>query len=71
MAVKVITKRINDGLNNFLLKDNEIEQSSQIAVEQSIPQNKKTLKRNDGLIERVDIGQKMYIAEDNRQLLND
>lgn len=64
MAVKVITKRVHEVLDNFVSLNN------QVIPEQTIPQGRK-LKKNDGLIERVDVSKKMFIAEDNRQLLND
>ena len=67
MGTKVITKRIHDKLDSFIFQKKE----NIVIQEPNIPQNKKTLRKNDGLIERVDIGEKMFITEDNRQLLND
>ena len=72
--VKVITKNVHEKLDKFVF-NNEQEQYSQDTkyTEQEKLVNddkKKTIKKkSDGLIERLDT--KIYIAEDNRQLLND
>lgn len=69
MGLKVITKRVHDALDNFVSLNN------QVIPEQTIPERaiheRTKLKKNDGLIERVDVSKKIFIAEDNRQLLND
>jgi hypothetical protein len=69
MAVKVISKRVHDVLDNFVSLNNQVI-PEQTIPEQTIPGGTK-LKKNDGLIERVDVSKKIFIAEDNRQLLND
>jgi len=56
--------KLHSGLNNFLGQE-------ELNNDSNKTNNKKTLKKVDGLIERVDITKKMYITEDNRQLLND
>jgi len=63
---KVITKRVSDSLDSFISQN---QKETQFKSGETINQNKRTLKKNDGLIERV--GDKIYITEDNRQLLND
>jgi hypothetical protein len=74
MGLKVITKRIHDALDNFVSLNNQVipEQTTpeQTTPERAIHERTK-LKKNDGLIERVDVSKKIFIAEDNRQLLND
>lgn len=67
MEIKVITKKVNDRLDSFL----KVDKPAEVNSEQKTSQNRKVLKKNDGLIERVDISKKMYITEDNRELLND
>jgi hypothetical protein len=69
MGLKVITKRIHDALDNFVSLNNQVI-PEHTTPEQTIPERTK-LKKNDGLIERVDVSKKIFIAEDNRQLLND
>lgn len=66
METKVITKKVHDRLDSFVLN-----KTNDKPVDIVETQNKKQIKRNDGLIERVDISKKVYITEDNRQLLND
>lgn len=63
MRAKFITKKIHNNLDNFLQKEEPIQEVKTKA--------KEVLKKNDGLIERVDVRKKMYITEDNRELLND
>jgi hypothetical protein len=69
MGLKVITKRVHDALDNFVSLNNQVI-PEHTTPEQTIPERTK-LKKNDGLIERVDVSKKIFIAEDNRQLLND
>jgi len=71
MAIKVITKTMRDNLDSFVQNSpvqNTIN-SETITSEQQIKPNKKILKKTDGLIERID--SKIFITEDNRQLLQD
>jgi hypothetical protein len=63
---KVITKRVIDRLDSFI---GQKTQDFPLETEDTINSTKKTLKKSDGLIERV--VNKIYITEDNRQLLND
>lgn len=67
---KTFTKQINDGLDAFVAngQPSQIQQPEFIANEYS---NIKKIKKQDGLIERVDISTKVFITEDNRQLLRD
>jgi len=71
MAIKVITKEIHDRLDSFIQSKpvENIATGGTVTSEQQIKQNKKVLKKTDGLIERID--SKIYITEDNRQLLQD
>lgn len=67
---KVITKRMQDGLDSFVQPIQQPAQmSAPMVADTNVSKPTKTLKRQDGLIERM--GDKKIIAEDNRQLLND
>lgn len=67
---KVINKSVIDGIDKYL--QSGIGNSETLNAEQnSNSSSKKTIKKQDGLIERVDISKKVFITEDNRQLLND
>ena len=72
MEIKVITKSVRDRLDSFV-GNSPIEATQESKSEPieyvEAPRNKKVIKKNDGLIERID--NKIYITEDNRQLLND
>lgn len=70
MSIKVITKKIDDGLNRFLDQSQQNQMAS-MPEQDASKSPKKIIKKQDGLIERVDVGEKIYITEDNRQLLND
>lgn len=68
---KVITRSIHERLDTYMSQE-PIKKVNSFTQEQSIPEtnkNKKVLKKNDGLIEKI--GEKTFITEDNRQLLND
>lgn len=73
--IKVITKNMHQRLDKFTsnYKQEELisnNSSTNIEDNQTSNYNKKTIKKkSDGLIEKLDT--KIYIAEDNRQLLND
>lgn len=75
--VKIITKRIHRDLDRFIsnqtiqsVNENEQAQTPIVKNEPKSEPAKKTIKkRSDGLIEKLD--NKIYITEDNRQLLND
>jgi len=71
MAVKIITKQMHERLDSFIqnVPANNIKPLEVVANEQQIVPTKKTLKKTDGLIERID--SKIFITEDNRQLLQD
>jgi hypothetical protein len=72
MEIKVITKSVRDRLDSFVGKSpiEATQESKSEPIEYvEAPRNKKVIKKNDGLIERID--NKIYITEDNRQLLND
>ena len=71
MATKVITKTMRENLDLFVNRSNNpVEDVDEfIATEQTIKQNKKILKKGDGLIERME--NKVIISEDNRQFLRD
>lgn len=70
MLIKNITKQFRENLDTFIqgspVENTNVEQP--ITSEQQI-KNKKVLKKTDGLIERID--NKVFITEDNRQLLQD
>lgn len=67
---KVITKRMQDGLDSFVQPIQQPAQmSAPMVADKNVSKPIKTIKRQDGLIERM--GDKKIIAEDNRQLLND
>lgn len=67
---KVITKRMQDGLDSFVQPMQQpVQMSVPMETDTNVPKPTKKLKRQDGLIERM--GDKKIIAEDNRQLLND
>lgn len=61
MDTRITTKVVHNELDKFIGND---------SIDVNID-NRKVMKRSDGLIERIDISKKMFIAEDNRQLLND
>lgn len=68
---KIISKNINDKLDSFITKRQGV-MDTQLTDELEVQNQKKSkLKKNDGLIERVDISKKVFITEDNRQLLSD
>lgn len=71
--VNTINKRMHKGLDRFLgnIEDTTITNSfNQVEPVNQTNEKKRVIKKNsDGLIERID--NKIYIAEDNRQLLND
>lgn len=74
MEIKVITKSVRDRLDSFVtgrqIPSEPIQEIKSDTIEYvEAPKNKKIIKKNDGLIERID--NKVYITEDNRQLLND
>jgi len=71
MLVKNITKQFRENLDTFIQGSSPVENTNveqPITSEQQI-KNKKVLKKTDGLIERID--NKVFITEDNRQLLQD
>lgn len=67
---KVINKSVIDGIDKYLQSGigSSDTSNSELTSDNS---SKKTIKKQDGLIERVDISKKVFITEDNRQLLND
>ena len=71
MEIKAITKRMHSDLDEYVSKKKE----SPVVADEINPtkrnSKKNKLKKNDGLIERIEVGEKLFIAEDNRQLLND
>lgn len=73
MEIKVITKSVRDRLDSFVNRNQEpiqkIQEEPINITEPTEVKSKKIVKRNDGLIERLD--SKVFITEDNRQLLND
>lgn len=73
---KTVTKQIRERLDIFVQNKPVQPQYGQEQFEeetyfdgQNVIENKKTIKKKDGLIERMD--NKIIIAEDNRQLLRD
>lgn len=66
---KVITRTLNERLDTFICQAPIKNTSILEPVIIEAPKNKKVLKKNDGLIEKI--GAKTFITEDNRQLLND
>lgn len=68
---KVITKNIHSRLDKFISYGSESNECVQdMSMQETESNNKKIIKKkNDGLIERLD--KKIYITEDNRQLLNE
>jgi ribosomal protein S10 len=75
--VKIITKRVHKNLDNFLGNIQENNQNEGLKPQTPAPvpevqEKRKTIKKgSDGLIEKVSLESKIYITEDNRQLLND
>lgn len=67
---KVINKSVIDGIDKYLQSGIGSSDTSNSELT-SNNSSKKTIKKQDGLIERVDISKKVFITEDNRQLLND
>lgn len=67
---KVITRQIHEKLDNFVFQGN-VEHSNQDFnnSKQELKKERVIKKKSDGLIEKMD--NKIYITEDNRQLLND
>lgn len=63
------TKNINDGLDAFVANGQPLQVQPEFTANEFT--NTKKIKKQDGLIERVDIGNKIFITEDNRQLLRD
>ena len=65
---KFVSKQMQDGLDSFVCNGQPAPTIDLTFNEHS---NTKKIKKQDGLIERVDIGNKIFITEDNRQLLRD
>lgn len=69
---KVITKRLHERLDNFIYQNDKNEEPMGVESMTDIPKNKKVIKNKaDGLIEKVNISNPVFITEDNRQLLRD
>lgn len=68
---KVITKQIHERLDNFIHSNQSNDFSTETLPSSSDDsKEKRTIKKkSDGLIERLD--NKVFITEDNRQLLAD
>ena len=67
---KFVSKQMQDGLDSFVA-NGQPAPSKNIDLTSNEYSNTKKIKKQDGLIERVDIGNKIFITEDNRQLLRD
>lgn len=69
---KIITKSIHERLDNFVFQSKEnVDLSSKSIETNELDSSKKKVikKKADGLIEKMN--SKIFITEDNRQLLND
>ena len=73
---KTVTKQIRERLDIFVQNKQyqpqygEEQYQEELYLDtQNVIENKKTIRKKDGLIERMD--NKIIIAEDNRQLLRD
>lgn len=69
--VKVITKQIHERLDNFIYQNQPTETPVEVnpSNSESIKETRPIKKKTDGLIEKLD--NKVFITEDNRQLLVD
>lgn len=69
--VKVITKQIHERLDNFIHQNQPADAPAEVNTSnlESMKETRPIKKKSDGLIERLD--SKIFITEDNRQLLAD
>jgi len=66
----VETKKNKNSKKNNTMKLEEIAKAEELVNDMNKPQNVKIIKKERGLIERTE-SQKVILAEDNRQILND
>lgn len=67
--MKDISKKLNDRLDSYVNGQPYGFENQNDEFQETVIQKSKTIKKNDGLIERMD--KKIIISEDNRQLLID